>query len=335
MRKQLPEYIVNCFLAAGFDVPEVISAMDISDNPGNSIAQIEVFIARKYNGDPRFSPINPTVDFEFPPGHRVRICNFVRDIKERCKSNTESHACNRKGKHSVGKHSVEKRSQVKKPRLTCTDDSETELSITTVSNRIRRNVSAWIRKQTNPRLNNLQENVHFSIVVSHVPKDPCALTVSMRCIVCSTNVGLQKKDNSINDAPYLISNWCRHVKKCNVLLKHKKVKQSTIDSFLPKCSEYANHILSDTEYASQFLDSAPQSDSSHDISADRFLMSPNAFSFSSEQIPCASSPVQPTTVHDDPPVFSDAPPSVPKEGQSQQVHVAQLTGREGLEERDD
>ena len=92
MRKQLP---VNCFLAAGFDVPEVISAMDITDNPGNSIPQIEGFIARKYNGDPRLDPINPTVDFEFPPGHRIRICNFVHDIKERCKSNTESHACNR------------------------------------------------------------------------------------------------------------------------------------------------------------------------------------------------------------------------------------------------
>ena len=91
MRKQLPEYIVNCFLAAGFDVPEVVSAMD---NPGNSIAQIEGFIARKYNGDPRF---NPTVDFEFPPGHRIRICNFVCDIKERCKSNMESHTCNRRG----------------------------------------------------------------------------------------------------------------------------------------------------------------------------------------------------------------------------------------------
>ena len=47
--------------------------MDISDNPGNSIARIEGFIARKYNGDPRFSPINPTVDFEFPPGYRMRV----------------------------------------------------------------------------------------------------------------------------------------------------------------------------------------------------------------------------------------------------------------------
>ena len=51
----------------------------------------------------------------------------------------ESHTCNRKGKHSVVKHSVGKQLQVKKPRLTCTDDSDNELSITTVSNWIHRN----------------------------------------------------------------------------------------------------------------------------------------------------------------------------------------------------
>ena len=56
MKQRLPEYVVNCFLAAGFDVPEVISAMDISENPGNSITQIESFIAKRYRGDPRSFP---------------------------------------------------------------------------------------------------------------------------------------------------------------------------------------------------------------------------------------------------------------------------------------
>ena len=37
MKDSLPEYVVNCFLAAGYDVTEVIAAMDISENPGNSI----------------------------------------------------------------------------------------------------------------------------------------------------------------------------------------------------------------------------------------------------------------------------------------------------------
>ena len=80
-----------------------------------------IFFARRYNGDPRLIPINPTVDFEFPPRRR---CSFVCDIKERYKFTTESHTCNRKGKHSVGTHSVGKWLQVKRPS---TDDSVTVL----------------------------------------------------------------------------------------------------------------------------------------------------------------------------------------------------------------
>jgi hypothetical protein len=48
MRERLPDYIVKCFLAAGFDVPEVISTMDISDNPGNSITCIGIISQRDF-----------------------------------------------------------------------------------------------------------------------------------------------------------------------------------------------------------------------------------------------------------------------------------------------
>ena len=37
MRQRLPVYIGNCFLVAGCDVPEVISNMDVSENPGSTI----------------------------------------------------------------------------------------------------------------------------------------------------------------------------------------------------------------------------------------------------------------------------------------------------------
>ena len=45
MKDSLPEYVVNCFLAAGYDVTEVIAAMDVSENPGNSIESIENYIS--------------------------------------------------------------------------------------------------------------------------------------------------------------------------------------------------------------------------------------------------------------------------------------------------
>ena len=44
MQYKLPPYVVKCFLATGFDTPDVIASMDTSENPGNSLAIIESFI---------------------------------------------------------------------------------------------------------------------------------------------------------------------------------------------------------------------------------------------------------------------------------------------------
>ena len=55
MKAALPEYVVNCFLAAGYDVAEVITSMDISNNPGNSIELIENYVSESYPSDPRYT----------------------------------------------------------------------------------------------------------------------------------------------------------------------------------------------------------------------------------------------------------------------------------------
>jgi len=44
MKKKLPEYIVKCFQAAGYDDMDTIAKMDTSENPGNSISKIEQYI---------------------------------------------------------------------------------------------------------------------------------------------------------------------------------------------------------------------------------------------------------------------------------------------------
>ena len=86
MKATLPEYVVNCFLAAGYDVTGVITSMDISNNPGNSIELIENYISESYPGDPRYcnnpDSILSVKPFHFPPGHRISICNFVNQLKE-------------------------------------------------------------------------------------------------------------------------------------------------------------------------------------------------------------------------------------------------------------
>lgn len=99
MKQRLPAYVVNCLLAAGYDVIEVISNMDVSENPGNTIKEIENFIERNFPGDCRYVPSSLTpstehsqylvrdqystklnANFKFPPGHRQRICNFVQEV---------------------------------------------------------------------------------------------------------------------------------------------------------------------------------------------------------------------------------------------------------------
>ena len=43
MQDKLPPYVIKCFLAAGFDTPDVMALMDTSENP--SLEIIESFIA--------------------------------------------------------------------------------------------------------------------------------------------------------------------------------------------------------------------------------------------------------------------------------------------------
>ena len=85
MQRKLPEYVVNCLVAAGYDTLDVIAEMDVSYDPGNSIQVIEDFIAKEHPDDPQFirSTMAPS-SFKFPPGHRQRsLSKKWRNIKQR------------------------------------------------------------------------------------------------------------------------------------------------------------------------------------------------------------------------------------------------------------
>ena len=47
----LPSYIVNHFLAAGYDSEEIITSMNVSNRKGNSISEIEKFIEKSFPED--------------------------------------------------------------------------------------------------------------------------------------------------------------------------------------------------------------------------------------------------------------------------------------------
>ena len=74
MKAKLPTYIVNCFMVSGFDLPEVVAAMDVSSNRGNSIEQIEQFVLSNFSNDPKYMGcLAQAKKFTFPPGHRLCI----------------------------------------------------------------------------------------------------------------------------------------------------------------------------------------------------------------------------------------------------------------------
>ena len=86
MQQRLPRsrYVVNCLQAAGYDELEVIASMDTNEGEASSISKIEKYIERhhKNNTDMLPSYSSDSFPFEFPPGHRIRICNFVQEIKQ-------------------------------------------------------------------------------------------------------------------------------------------------------------------------------------------------------------------------------------------------------------
>ena len=72
----LPTYIVNCFMVSGFDVPEVVAAMGVSSNRGNSIEQIEQFVLSNFPNDPKYMGcLSQAKKFA---GFRLCIVQFVR-----------------------------------------------------------------------------------------------------------------------------------------------------------------------------------------------------------------------------------------------------------------
>lgn len=174
MKQRLPEYIVNCFMSSGYDEMEVISTMDTSDKEHNSIDKIEKFIQRKYANSAEHNPF-PSPAFEFPPGHRIRICNFVKEVKklkESCGSG--KNVCTRKrGKpksHLENNVFAEKKQKhLEDSEEEASDVQESNvLTVTGVSKQVRSSLGKWMAKQKNDRSGQLHEGEHYSLQI--IPK---------------------------------------------------------------------------------------------------------------------------------------------------------------------
>ena len=77
MTEKLPLYVVKCLEVAGFDTLDVIAEINVGNEPGNLIEQIEQFIAEEFPDDPDYQRGR-----KFPPGHKIRIQKFVEEVKQ-------------------------------------------------------------------------------------------------------------------------------------------------------------------------------------------------------------------------------------------------------------
>ena len=90
MKDILPDYIVESFIEAGFDILDVIAEID-TENTNFTLEEIEQFITREFMQDACFQrgvSVTVTGHFKFLPGHRRQVNNFIKKVKEEVANHT-------------------------------------------------------------------------------------------------------------------------------------------------------------------------------------------------------------------------------------------------------
>lgn len=229
MQKELPLYIVKCFSLAGYDEKEVIMSMDTSNKEGNSISIIEKYIDQRHKNDPEVSPgvssTHPELPFMFPPGHRIRIRNFVKMFKE-----TSTSSSKRLLDASADQAKTAKRHKTN-PVSHVHNYSHKVLSSTEIACQVRESIKNWSQKPKNERFKHLEDEKHYLVLVNEEGND---FTVKVACLQCParTAIRLQK----VNDH-YQISNWTKHVGNC---FKSSLDNQPTLNQLFSKGSNTTN-----------------------------------------------------------------------------------------------
>ena len=126
MKQKLPEYVAKCLMSAGYDEIEVLSTMGTNEKQGNSIEKIESFIEKRCADSSEHNPFS-SHPFEFPPGHRVQICNFVWELKKSKEKLNPVNSCVAKKRLNPHKHSTPSTS--KRMKVTSVDDEVDDTDI--------------------------------------------------------------------------------------------------------------------------------------------------------------------------------------------------------------
>jgi len=225
MKEKLPKYVMDSFIAAGFDTLKVISEIDTSSD--NDLQEIQQFITDECKKDTRFKPgFGVSGHFKFLPGHRRRIINFINGLKQEAAKNklkrpkqTTDNECPLVIETKKIKLESNLESTASTDQTTCINPEHQA----TIAAKIRQQVAKWQRSQNLDKLRELKEIKHFDVNVD--VKGERDLSLSITCNICGSNCFLSHKNKHI-----LISNWTRHVSKC-VEKTRKPISNSKIKDF--------------------------------------------------------------------------------------------------------
>ena len=202
MQERLPRYVVNCLQAAGYDELEVIASMDTNEGEASSISKIEKYIERHHKSNPDMQSSYSTesctsLPFEFPPGHRIRICNFVQEIKQLYRNTKSTNVSTKHSGSATGK----------RLKLMAQPEDKLPLSVDEITHHVHESISKWIKRQKHTALNSLKEGKHYNVMVNN--RDNGQIVAVVNCGICRTSVRLHPLNRH-----YQISNWTRHIKRC-------------------------------------------------------------------------------------------------------------------------
>ena len=168
-----------------------------------------------------------------PPGHRVVLSQFIEKVKKRIMPTPTSI-------HKKRSRRAEVRCKYSK-RVKVEDISETDNEISHVTTneqsnlleiagKIRKQIVKWQNSQKEMYLKQLKEHKDFELKVQPAAGPGCSVDVSVICKTCNITLSLGRHDKPNS---FLISNWTRHAKCCNLKTKKEKCQdQRTLNNFL-------------------------------------------------------------------------------------------------------
>ena len=224
MKEHLPEYIMNCFIAAGYDTAGIIACMTVSDPPGNndSIHEMQRYIAMECPDVERYChPITSVA--KFPPGHVILIKKFIKIVKETLST--------KNGKDT--RSTTQSKQPVRKKRR-C--DIQFHTYLNEVYSYLRCSITKW-QHGKNPPQSSLVEHKHYEIMLELTAAHN-DITGSIICKKFSTVIKLQKRESG----ELSCSNWYCHVlKDCNGLKASKNTSHLQFQSCT--CSKCVYWVL--------------------------------------------------------------------------------------------